>query len=91
MECPAPIHIASMVVWSEASLPELEQTLNAMPGVETPVSGEKGKTVALVEAENEAALYQLIEDIRALPGVLNAQLVFHAHDDGTDEGETHES
>lgn len=76
------IHIASLVVWSKNHLPELEQELGAMPGVETPVPGDKGKTIAVIEALDEGSLYEKIEAIRTLPSVLNAQLVYHAHDDG---------
>ena len=70
-------HIASLVIWSSAPHDALLERLSEHDWIELPFPTNKGKTVVVIEAADQDALYQRIECVRALPGILNAQLVYH--------------
>lgn len=73
-------HIASVVVRCRAEQTEaLRQRLE--PSGEFSVRGaERGRLVVLVEGENEFQLADRLAALRALPGVLAADLVHHEID-----------
>lgn len=76
----SPYHIASVIVWTSGDVNALSDQLNALAGVECP-AGDKGKCIAVLEADNEPDLLAQLDVIRTIPQVMNTQLVYHAVDE----------
>ncbi|MEZ8142765.1 nitrate reductase [Enterovibrio norvegicus FF-33] len=71
-------HVTSLVVHAAADQTEqVKVRIEALPGTEVPAMNEIGKLVVVVEGESRGALLDIFEQIKALPGVLAATLVFH--------------
>ena len=76
------LHIASLVVWIRGTVRAVEERIRTFDWAELPYASERGRTVVVLEALDQQTLYQRIEALRQLPGVLDAQLVYH-HSDAT--------
>ncbi|WP_028025418.1 chaperone NapD [Enterovibrio calviensis] len=71
-------HVTSLVVHAAADQTEkVKADIEALPGTEVPATNETGKLVVVVEGESRGALLDIFEQIKGLPGVLAATLVFH--------------
>ncbi len=71
-------HIASVLVqgWPD-KMPAIEAKLTALAGVESHGSGETGKLILTLEAENDAGLVETMDLIQMAEGVVNVSLVYH--------------
>jgi nitrate reductase NapD len=75
-------HISSLVVHClPEAMPDAISHIAAMPNTEVPESNPNGKFVVLLETEDESTILDGIGEIQALPGVINATLVFHQVED----------
>jgi periplasmic nitrate reductase NapD len=75
------IEIAGILVQAlPAALDRVAATLAAMPGTEIHQRDDSGKLVVVIEAETVDAVGARLHEIAMLPGVLNANLAFHATD-----------
>lgn len=70
-------HIASMVVRSRLAHDELQRRLSAHAWLDVPFPANQGRAVVVIEAPDQGTLFQRIESVRELPGILDAQLVYH--------------
>lgn len=72
------LHIASIIVQTRAAaFLEVKHWLRNIPGVEIHAESPLGKLVVVLETETERVILDLLDSIAALPGVLNAALVYH--------------
>lgn len=75
-----PLHIASLLVHVRPELLEaVKANLRRLDGLELHQESPLGKLVVVLESEREQHILERIEQINALPGVLNAALVYHEH------------
>ncbi|KXF80938.1 chaperone NapD [Enterovibrio coralii] len=71
-------HISSLIVHAAADqIESVKTSIESFEGTEIPASSEAGKLIVVVETNNRAQLLDLFDQIKALPGVLAATLVFH--------------
>ncbi|CZF82544.1 Periplasmic nitrate reductase component NapD [Grimontia indica] len=71
-------HVSSLVVHAAADqIESVTSEIEKIPGAEVPASSEVGKLVVVIEGESRGGLLDKFEQIKALPGVLAATLVFH--------------
>ncbi len=81
------VHISSLVIHC---LPDkFEQVLGSvkqLENIEIHAPDPAGKFVALLETDNEQGILATIDQIQTVNGVLNATMVYHEIDDGTEEG-----
>ncbi|MDH1263384.1 chaperone NapD [Pseudomonas sp. GD03944] len=74
----ATLHIASLLVHARPELFEaVKANLRHLDGLELHQESPLGKLVVVLETEHENQILQRIDQIAALPGVLNAALVYH--------------
>lgn len=74
----ATLHIASLLVHARPELFEaVKANLRHLDGLELHQESPLGKLVVVLETEHENQILQRIDQITALPGVLNAALVYH--------------
>ena len=72
------LHIASLLVHVRPELlGAVKANLRRLDGLELHQESPLGKLVVVLEAEHERQILERIEQISALPGVLNAALVYH--------------
>jgi nitrate reductase NapD len=72
------LHVSSLVVQARPErADEVAQAIALMPAAEVP-GREGGKLVVTLVTPGERAILDTIDAITALPGVLSAQLVYHA-------------
>ncbi len=71
-------HIASVLVqgWPD-KIPAIESELTRLAGVESHGSGETGKLILTLEADNDAELVETMDRIQMAEGVVNVSLVYH--------------
>lgn len=83
-------HLASLVVRCRpADAHALVAHLDALSGTEVAAHAD-GRLVVVIEGADEAALVERLEAVRALDGVLAANLVFHHADvDRAGEADAH--
>lgn len=75
---PESLHIASIIAHVQpAALARIQQWLEEKPGVEIHAQSDQGKLVLVMETPREQEILDLIDDITAQPGALNAALVYH--------------
>jgi len=75
------LHIASLVLQHRPEAAAgIDAALVQLPGIELALR-EGGRSVLLCETENEGALMDRIDALRALPGVLGVSLVHHHAED----------
>lgn len=74
----ASMHISSLLVhvWPEW-LAAVKANLRQLEGLELHQESPQGKLVVVLETEHERHILARLEQINALPGVLNAALVYH--------------
>ena len=78
---PAEAHIASLVVRARPEAAgAVARRIGDVPGAEVHGQGALGKLVVTLEASDEADLLIQINAVRALMGVLSAELVYHEVD-----------
>ena len=78
---PAELHISSLVVHARPeALDAVQVGIDTMAGAEVHGRSPAGKIVVTLESPDEAGILERLADIRALPGVLSAALVFHQVD-----------
>ena len=58
-------------------MPAIEAKLTTLAGVESHGSGETGKLILTLEAENDAGLVETMDLIQMAEGVVNVSLVYH--------------
>ena len=74
----AELHITSCLVHARPDrLDHVRRDLAALEGVAVHGASTAGKIVVTVETENEHGIVARLADMRDLPGVLSAVLVFH--------------
>ncbi|WP_161866971.1 MULTISPECIES: chaperone NapD [Pseudomonas] len=74
----APLHISSLLVHVRPELlAAVKANLRQLEGLELHQESPEGKLVVVLETEHERHILARIEQINALPGVLNAALVYH--------------
>ena len=79
-------HVSSLVVHAMADQVEsVKASIEELKGTEVPATSETGKLVVVVEGENRKELTNVFEQIRALPSVMSATLIFHQIEDEEDE------
>lgn len=77
------LHIASLVVLARPELFDaVKANLRLLDDVELHHESAAGKLVVVLEAAHESRILQRIEQINAIPGVLNAALIYHELLDG---------
>jgi nitrate reductase NapD len=64
---------------------DVSRTLAAMPGVEVHAGAGDGRLVITVEDTSEITAAQGLLAVNALPGVVNAALVYHHYEPDSDE------
>lgn len=71
-------HVSSLIVHTVADqMGSVIERIEKIPGAEVPASNEAGKLVVVIEGTSRGGLLEKFEEIKALPGVLAATLVFH--------------
>jgi nitrate reductase NapD len=74
---PAEIHIAGVLVHSRPlDLMRVQRAIDALDAAEVFQSSAEGKLVVVIEAATSKQVLDVIDAIRALPGVLNVSLVY---------------
>jgi nitrate reductase NapD len=74
----APTHISSLLVHVRPQLlAAVKANLRQLDGLELHQESPQGKLVVVLETEHERHILARIEQINALPGVLNVALVYH--------------
>lgn len=74
----APLHIASFIVHARPEqFAAVLANLRLLADLEVHQHSPQGKLVVVIEAVDEQLIMQRIEQINALPGVLNAALIYH--------------
>ena len=77
------LHIASLVVLARPELFDaVTANLRLLDDLELHHESPAGKLVVVLEAGDERRILQRIEQINAIPGVLNAALIYHELLDG---------
>lgn len=75
---PTHLHIASFIAHVRPEkMTLLKVWLAHMQQMEIHAENEQGKLVLVTESNNEQHILQLLDELRAQPGVLNAALVYH--------------
>lgn len=75
---PECIQIASLIVHTRPELlPQVKNQLSRLPGLELHQESPQGKLVVVFEAADERRLLDGITAVQNLPGVLNANLIYH--------------
>jgi nitrate reductase NapAB chaperone NapD len=71
-----------LVMARPQNFPAVNDALNALEGVEVfQQEPETGRIVAVLEAENIKAETDMLQSIKALPGVAVAEMVYHYFED----------
>lgn len=71
------VHVASFVVQHrEGSVPALAALAGAQPDLELVIPGAT-RSVVLCESADRHAVMERVEQLQAVPGVLNVLLVYH--------------
>ncbi|MBD9654555.1 chaperone NapD [Pseudomonas sp. WHRI 8822A] len=73
-----PLHIASFIVHARPEqLDAVLANLRLLDDLEVHQHSPDGKAVVVIEAVDEQRILQRIDQVNALPGVLNAALIYH--------------
>lgn len=70
-----------LVMTRPEAMPQVIDTLNALPGVEVHQQDPHGRLVVVMEADSVRAETDGLRRIQALPGVLVAEMVYHYFED----------
>lgn len=72
------LHIASFIAHVRPEkMTALKQWIITNGQLEIHAESAQGKLVLVTESQDEQAIVQLLDELRAQPGVLNAALVYH--------------
>lgn len=72
------LHIASLIAHVRPEkMASLKQWIASAGQLEIHAESEQGKLVLVTESNAEQAIVQILDELRAQPGVLNAALVYH--------------
>lgn len=75
---PTHLHVASFIAHVRPEKVSLLKEWLALTGrMEIHVENDQGKLVLVTESSHEQYIVQLLDELRAQPGVLNAALVYH--------------
>lgn len=75
---PSHLHIASLIVHVRpGALGALKLWLADCEAIEIHAENDQGKLVLVTESDGEQRILQILDELRAQPGVLNAALVYH--------------
>lgn len=75
---PSHLHIASLILHVRPeNLGALKLWLADVEAIEIHAENDQGKLVLVTESDNEQRILQILDELRAQPGVLNAALVYH--------------
>ncbi|HEY0843893.1 MAG TPA: chaperone NapD [Noviherbaspirillum sp.] len=83
------IHIAGVVVYVQpAHLESVKSCIQSVPGAEVPADNGGGKLIVTLETESTKRTLDIMDAIRALPGVIDVVLVYqHAESESALEEE----
>jgi periplasmic nitrate reductase NapD len=71
------IHIAGIVVYAQpVQIASIRSCIDAVPGAEVCASDGSGKLVVTLETDSTKRTLDIMDAIRALPGVLDVALVY---------------
>ena len=71
-------HISSLIVLCRpAAFEAISTWLEENPQTELSGSDPSGKLVVVLETKNESGILEVIDQLQALEGVINASLVYH--------------
>ena len=71
------LHIAGVVVYAQAvHLESVRSCIDAVPGAEVHADDPVGKLVVTLEADSTKHILDIMDAIRALPGVIDVVLVY---------------
>ena len=71
------IHIAGIVVYAQpAQIDSIRSCIDAVPGAEFCAADASGKLVVTLETDSTKRTLDIMDAIRALPGVLDVALVY---------------
>lgn len=74
----APLHIASFIVHARPEqLDAVLANLRLLDDLDVHQHSPQGKAVVVIEAVDGKLILQRIDQVNALPGVLNAALIYH--------------
>ena len=80
-------HVSSLVVHAMADKTDsVKKLIEQIAGAEVHATSESGKIVVVVEGRNRSELADRFDQIKLLPSVLAATLIFHQVDD---DNQTH--
>ena len=75
------MHISSIVVHVDpAAAARVRAAIDRLAGLETHAASAEGKLVVTIEAASDAESIALMDQVRALPGVLSVAMVFHQYE-----------
>ncbi|PJC86866.1 nitrate reductase [Vibrio sp. HA2012] len=75
-------HVSSLAVHAAADqLEQVKTAIEALNGAEVPAMSDAGKMVVVIEGDSRNSLADTFDQIKQLPGVLAATLVFHQMDE----------
>ncbi len=70
------MHISSIVVHVDpAAAARLRAAIDSLAGLQTPAASAQGKLVVTIEAPGDTESIALMDQVRALPGVLSVAMV----------------
>ena len=80
------MNISSVLVNARSDLlPQVQENLVALNGVEVHAATEEGRLIVTIEADSDQAVANMFEEINHLPGVLSASMVYHQTESDPDE------
>lgn len=80
------INISSLILGVlPAEAEQVAAQLRLLAGVELHAAAEDGRMIVSIETASEGVTVEIFEEIRRLPGVLSASLVYHQYESDPDE------
>jgi nitrate reductase NapD len=80
------VNISSLILGVlPADAEKVAAQLRLLAGVEVHAVAEDGRMIVSIETASEGATVEIFEEIRRLPGVLSASLVYHQYESDPDE------
>jgi len=79
------MNLSSILVFtSPDNIPDLQTHLQALPGIEVHYQcNDTGRLIVIQEASNDEAEMDGLQQIKALPHVMAAEMFYHYVDDGS--------
>lgn len=83
-------HVAGIVVYAvPAELGRVADSIAALPEARVHASSAEGKLVVTLEAADAATVIAAIDDVRKLPGVAGAALIYQHGEDDIEDAHEH--